>query len=126
MAAAKLFMRRGVGIPAPMVALMTLMPMFRKFAANGHTLMFDYAALGEHNMHGRPLDPEEWATVSCPTLVAYGSKTAAGLKHASKSLAGVLPNATVREIPGQNHNVSVNTAVSLITEFVAGQTALAS
>ncbi len=120
MAAARVFMRKGVGIPAPMVTIMTLMPMFRKFAANGHTLLFDYEALGDHNMHGSPLQPEEWATVTCPTLVTYGGKTVEGLKHASRSLAEVLPNATLLELPGQNHNISPAAIVPVLAEFVAG------
>jgi pimeloyl-ACP methyl ester carboxylesterase len=66
MAAAKHFMRNGIGMPAPVVALMSLMPPFRSFARNGLTLPFDHAALGDHNMHGRPLDPREWETVTCP------------------------------------------------------------
>lgn len=126
MRAAKHFMRAGVGIPAPMVAVMALMPTFKKFAANAHTLMFDYAALGEHNMHGAPLRAEEWTTVTCPTLVAYGAKTAAGLKHASRALADVLPNASLRELAGQDHNVSPEAIVPLLAQFVAGSPALGS
>jgi pimeloyl-ACP methyl ester carboxylesterase len=122
--AAKYFMRNAIGMPAPLVAAMTLMPMFRKFAANGLTLTFDYAALGDHNMHGRPLEAREWATVTCPTLVAYGAKTYPVIKHASKSLADVLPNATLRELPGQNHNVSPNAIVPVLAQFVAGSVGL--
>src|SRR4051794_24162534 len=120
MRAAKHFMRNGMGMPGPLVAAMTLMPMFKQFAASGLTLPFDYAALGDHNMHGRPLQAEEWTTVTCPTLVVYGSKTYPVLKHASLALAEVLPNATLRELPGQNHNVSVGAIVPVLTEFVAG------
>jgi pimeloyl-ACP methyl ester carboxylesterase len=123
--AAKHFMRNAVGIPGPLVAVMSLLPMFKQFAANGHTLTFDYAALGDHNMHGSTLRAEEWATVTCPTLVAYGAKTVAGLKHASRALAHVLPNATLRELPGQNHNVSPSAIVPVLAEFVAGSAALA-
>jgi pimeloyl-ACP methyl ester carboxylesterase len=118
-AAAKHFMRSAVGMPGPLVAVMSLVPMFKQFAANGHTLPFDYAALGDHNMHGSPLRAEEWERVRCPTLVVYGGKTAAGLKHASKALATVLPNATLRELPGQNHNVSPKSIVPVVAEFVA-------
>jgi len=125
MAAAKHFMRDGIGVPGPFVALMTLMPMFRRFAANGLTLPFDYAALGDHNMHGRPLQADEWATVSCPTLVAYGAKTYPVLKHASRALGEVLPNATLRELPGQNHNVSSSAIVPLLADFVARPTTAA-
>jgi hypothetical protein len=57
-------MRNGIGMPAPFVALMSLMPTFRQFARNGLTLPFDHAALGDHNMHGKPLSRDEWATVT--------------------------------------------------------------
>jgi pimeloyl-ACP methyl ester carboxylesterase len=120
--AAKHFMRNAVGLPRSLVAVMSLLPMFRAFAANGLTLPFDYAALGDHNMHASPLRAEEWATVTCPTLVAYGAKTVSGLKHASRALADVLPNATLREPPGQNHNVSARAIVSVLDEYVAGGT----
>jgi len=123
--AAKHFMRSAVGIPAPLAAVMSLLPMFKGFAVNGHTLTFDYAALGDHNMHGAPLQAEEWATVTCPTLVAYGSKTAAGLKHASRALADVLPDATLRELPGQTHNVSASAIGPVLAEFVAGSAVVA-
>jgi pimeloyl-ACP methyl ester carboxylesterase len=125
MAAAKHFMRKGIGMPAPAVAVMSLLPMFRRFAANGHTLMFDYLALGDHNMHGDPLMGEEWAAVTCPTLVAYGSKTYPVLRHASRALADVLPNATLLEMPGQNHNVSPSAMVPVLAEFVTGAAAVA-
>jgi pimeloyl-ACP methyl ester carboxylesterase len=124
MRAAKHFMRNAIGMPRPLVPLMTLMPMFRSFAANGLTLTFDHAALGDHNMHGRPLQAAEWASVTCPTLVVYGSKTYPVLKHASRALADVLPNATLRELPGQNHNVTANAIVPLLAQFVAGHAAV--
>jgi len=122
--AAKHFMRNGVGMPAPLVAVMALMPSFRKFAANGLTLTFDYAALGDQNMHGRPLRAEEWATVTCPALVVYGSKTYPVLRHASQALAEVLPNAALRELPGENHNVSPDAIVPLLAQFVAASETL--
>jgi pimeloyl-ACP methyl ester carboxylesterase len=118
MGAAKHFMRNGVGLPAAMVTVMSVLPMFKRFAANGLTLPFDLAALGEHNMHGWPLEGEEWATVMCPTLVAYGSKTYPQLKHAARSAAEVLPNATLREIPGQKHNIKARAIAPVVAEFV--------
>src|SRR5947199_119733 len=80
----------------------------------------DDAGLGDHNMPGRPLLAEEWATVTCPALVVHGSKTYPVLEHAAIALADVLPNATLRELPGQNHNVSPSAIVPLLAEFVAG------
>jgi pimeloyl-ACP methyl ester carboxylesterase len=117
MGAAKHFLRN-VGMPGPIVTVMSRVPMFKRFAANGHTLMFDYLALGDENMHGSPLRAEEWAAVNCPTLVVYGSKTYPSLKHASRSLADVLPDATLYELPGQKHAVKPNAIVPVIADFV--------
>jgi pimeloyl-ACP methyl ester carboxylesterase len=119
MGAAKHFLRN-VGVPGPMVSVMSLVPMFKRFGANGHTLMFDYLALGDQNMHGSPLRAEEWATVTCPTLVVYGSKTYPSLKHASRSLAGALADATLRDLPGQKHAVKPDAIAPVVAEFVAG------
>jgi pimeloyl-ACP methyl ester carboxylesterase len=53
-AAVKLFLRGAMRMPAPVVAIMRLMPIWKDMAANAHTLPYDWAALGEHNMHGDP------------------------------------------------------------------------
>src|SRR5437868_979346 len=50
--AAKHFMRNAIRLPAPFVALMPLMPMWKELKANALTLPYDWAALGEHNMAG--------------------------------------------------------------------------
>jgi pimeloyl-ACP methyl ester carboxylesterase len=114
------FMRNAIGIPAPFVALMRLMPMWKGMKAVAHTLPYDWAALGDHNMHGDPLRPEEWASVTVPTLVVYGSKSPAGLQKGSRALAQVLPNAELRELEGQAHNVSMKALAPVLAEFFAG------
>lgn len=43
-------MRNAIGIPAPFVALMPLMPMWKALKATAHTLPYDWAALGKHTM----------------------------------------------------------------------------
>jgi hypothetical protein len=60
------FMRNSMGIPAPVVALMRLMPMWKGLKATAHTLPYDWAALGRHTMYGAPLSADEWAAVTVP------------------------------------------------------------
>jgi hypothetical protein len=60
------------------------------------------------------------ADIGVEKLVVYET-----LAHASRALADVLPNATLRELPGQNHNVSRSAIVPLLAEFVAGSKAVA-
>jgi pimeloyl-ACP methyl ester carboxylesterase len=119
--AVKHFMRNSVGVPAPLVALMRLMPMWKGLKATAHTLPYDWAALGKHTMYGAPLDAEEFAPVTPPTLVAYGAKSPAVLRQGSRALAEVLPTAELRELKGVSHNVKMNVLAPVLAEFFTAE-----
>jgi pimeloyl-ACP methyl ester carboxylesterase len=116
------FMRNGIGVPAPFVALMQLMPMWKDLKSTAHTLPYDWAAMGPHNMCHKPLDPAEWASVTPPALIAYGSKSPSNLKNGSRAIAEALPNAELREVEGQTHNISIDALVNLLTDFLSEET----
>jgi pimeloyl-ACP methyl ester carboxylesterase len=118
--AVKHFMRNSMGIPAPFVALMRLMPMWKGLKATAHTLPYDWAALGRHTMYGAPLDAKEWASVTVPTLVAYGANSPAVLRQGSRALAEVLPNAQLRELKGVSHNPKMDLLAPPLADFFAG------
>lgn len=118
--AVKHFMRNAIGIPAPFVALMRLMPMWKGIEATALTLPYDWAALGKHTMYGAPLNAEEWASVEVSTLVAYGAKSPAVLQDGSRALAEALPNAALRELKGVSHNLKMNVLAPVLAEFFAG------
>jgi pimeloyl-ACP methyl ester carboxylesterase len=118
--AVKHFMRNAIGIPAPFVALMRLMPMWKGLRKTAHTLPHDWAALGAHTMYGAALDPNEWAGVTMPALVVYGGKSPEPLREGSKALSAVLPDAQLRELAGASHNVKTGVVVPLLAEFFAG------
>jgi pimeloyl-ACP methyl ester carboxylesterase len=118
--AVKHFMRNAIGIPAPFVALMRLMPMWKGLKATAHTLPYDWAALGKHTMYGAPLNADEWASVTVPTLVAYGAKSPAVLEQGSRALAEMLPNADLRELEGVGHNVRMNVLAPVLAGFFTG------
>jgi pimeloyl-ACP methyl ester carboxylesterase len=111
------FMRNAVGVPAPFVALMRLMPMWKELKANAHTLPYDWAVLGEHTMYGSALDPDEWAALRVPTLVVHGGKSPAVLQEGSRALAEVLPNSVLRELDGVGHNVKMEALAPLLVKF---------
>jgi pimeloyl-ACP methyl ester carboxylesterase len=121
--AVKHFMRGAMGIPAPVVAAMRLMPMWKELEANAMTLPYDWTALGEHNMRGEPLQSEEWASVTVPTLVVYGAKSPSNLQKGSRALAEVLPNAEVRALEGVSHNLKVKPLAPMLLEFFAEEPA---
>ena len=119
--AVKHFMRNAIGIPAPFVALMRLMPMWKGLEGTAHTLPYDWAALGKHTMYGAPLNAEEWAAVEVPTLVVYGGKSPAVLQQGSRALAEVLPNAELREVAGVSHNLKMNVLAPVLAGFFTSE-----
>lgn len=113
------FMRNAIGLSAPVVAIMRLLPMWREMTAVADTLPYDWAALGGANMRGEPLDEAEWATVAVPTLVAYGARSPRELQAGSRALGEVLPNAELHELPRASHNVPASALAPLLGAFFA-------
>jgi pimeloyl-ACP methyl ester carboxylesterase len=124
-AAVKHFMRNAMGIPAPFVLMMRMMPIWRDLRAVAHTLPYDWVALGSQRMYGAPIDADEWASVTMPTLVVAGEKSPEVLRSSSRALAAALPNARFRELAGVSHNLKMKTLAPVLGEFfgTAGATA---
>jgi hypothetical protein len=58
-------------------------------------------------------------TSRLPDAGRLGSKTDPQLKHAARAVATALPDATVRELPGQKHNVRAGAIAPVVAEFVS-------
>lgn len=117
--AVKHFMRNAMGMPAPVVTAMRLMPGWKDMEANAPTLRYDWAALGEHNMQGGPLRADEWGPVTVPALVICGAKSSSGLRNGSRALAEVLPDAKLRVLDGMGHRLKVNLLAPVLADFLA-------
>jgi pimeloyl-ACP methyl ester carboxylesterase len=109
-AAIKYFMRM-VGVPAPIVFIMTLMRgMWRKLQAVAPTLPYDMAIMGDWL-------PTRFSSLKTPTLAIYGGKTQGRLKRAIEELVKVLPNVRQEVLPGQTHNVSAAVLVPALVAY---------
>jgi pimeloyl-ACP methyl ester carboxylesterase len=112
--AIKYFMRDMVGVPAPVVVMMKLMPwIWRKLKAVAHTLPYDAAV-----MNGFVVPASRLAAIKVPTLVLHGSKTDARLKQAAEAVAGAVPGARQRALDGQTHNVKPSVLTPAVVEFL--------
>ena len=118
--AVKMFMRF-VGAPAVFTAVMPLTPGLGQ-AQGGRA----DPALRPHDHAGPPaggpLTAGEWAAVKVPTLVAAGAKSPAWMTNGTRALAGALPDATYRTLPGQNHMVKAQAIAPVLTEFFTPRT----
>jgi pimeloyl-ACP methyl ester carboxylesterase len=116
--AVQLFLK-AVGAPAVFVALMRLMPVWSKLKAVAHTIPYD-GAIVQDNQRGKPLPPGRWASVTIPTLVMDGGKSPVWMRHATASLAHILPNARYRTLDGQAHMVKGEAHAPVLAEFFKG------
>ncbi|MGW4485691.1 alpha/beta fold hydrolase [Amycolatopsis sp. NPDC004368] len=114
--AVKLFMRVGVGLPAPMVAMMRLMPAWPKLKGVAHTLPYDTAIMDGHQA-GRPLPEGRWSGIAAPSLVVDGGKSPGWMRAGVAQLAQTLPGATYRTLPGQTHLVKASVLAPVLADF---------
>jgi len=111
--AVKYFMRDMVGVPAPAVVMMRLMPwIWPKLVAVAHTLPYDAAVMTAFR-----IPRARFASIDVPTLVMNGSKTDSRLREAAQAIVGVVPGACHRELKGQTHNVKPDVLTPAVVEF---------
>ena len=113
--AVKMFMK-GVGVPAIGIFFMRVMPVWKKLAAIGHTLPYDLGMTTPYQQ-GKPLPAGRWSDASMPTLVMDGGKSPAWMRNAQAAIARLLPHATARTLPGQNHMVGADAIAPQLIEF---------
>lgn len=113
--AVRYFMRRGVGLPAPMVAMMRFIPAWSTLKSLAHTLPYDTALTAELQ-HGRPLPADRWSSVSAPTTVICGGKSPVWMQSAMRELAAVVPGAQHRTLEGQTHIVKPRALAPMLVE----------
>jgi pimeloyl-ACP methyl ester carboxylesterase len=117
-AAVQLFLR-SVGVPAPVLAVMRLLPLWSKLKAIAHTLPYDGAIIEPHQ-HGTPPQRAEWSAVTIPALVVAGGSSPDWMRNGNRALADALPNGRYETLPGQTHNLRPAAHVGILTEFGRG------
>jgi pimeloyl-ACP methyl ester carboxylesterase len=116
--AVRLFMRH-VGMPAPLVSLMRLMPAWGKLKRVAHTLPYDGEIMGDTQL-GRPLPAARWPGTKVKTLVIVGGKSPAFFHTGTTMLADLLPNAEHRVLDGQTHMVKAKVLGPALIDYWAG------
>lgn len=113
--AVRYFLRDMVGMPAPLVWGMRLVPMWSKLERVAHTLPYDAAVMGDGSVPA-----ERAAGVRVPTLVMAGARSPAPLRQAARAVADAVPGARHRLLEGQGHNVSPRAVAPVLVEHFAG------
>jgi pimeloyl-ACP methyl ester carboxylesterase len=110
--AVKFFLKDMVGVPAMIVFIMKIMPVWSKLKSVAHTLPYDVAVLGNFS-----LPRDRAASVKTPTLVSGGDKSPATMQQAMKKLSEVMPNSKLNMLKGQIHNVAGKAIAPVLIKF---------
>jgi pimeloyl-ACP methyl ester carboxylesterase len=112
--AVELFQTRLVGIPEQIVVQMRNAPFRPALEAMAHTLVYEAELLGDQNLPTAKLK-----SLKTPTLAVYGSESPPVLRDAAKAIAEALPNANVRALDGQAHDIVPSALTPVLLEFFA-------
>lgn len=114
--AVKTFMRT-VGAPAPFIALMRLMPAWKRLTAVAHTLPYDFSLVIDHEQ-GRPLPPGFYDRVEAATLVMAGGKSPQYMRNSQAAIADAVPSGRLETLPGQTHMIKAKVVGPVLTHFL--------
>jgi pimeloyl-ACP methyl ester carboxylesterase len=114
--AAALFMTAAAGVPAEAVAGMRAAPFWPAVVAVAHTVAYDGRIMGT-TMSGKPLPADRWAAVTVPVLVFHGDRTEPWLAAGSRAAADLLPTATLRAVPGEQHSAASDVFADAVRQF---------
>jgi pimeloyl-ACP methyl ester carboxylesterase len=116
--AVRTFMRT-VGAPAPIVAVMRLLPVWRRLKAVAHTLPYDLSIVVPFQQ-GEPLAAGYYDGVRSETLVIAGGKSPAYMRNAQAAITGAVPRGRLETLAGQTHMIKPKVVAPLVERFLAG------
>lgn len=103
---------KSVGVTDKQVQAMQRLPLWNSLTAMATTLEYDTVEIMERYP---TIDPQ---TIDAPTLVMYGTASPAFMAETAEELSKAMPNATLRSLEGQTHDVKPDVlAPALVTVF---------
>ena len=111
--AVEYFLTAGLGMPAAMVSEMRGAPVWQGFEAVAHTLVYDTVLMDGQDT----LLAERAPTVTAPALLIDGGASPPWAAAAVEALAGILPHAERRTLPGQTHDVAAEVLAPALEAF---------
>lgn len=104
-----------VGVPADQIKGMRETPVWSAFLAAAPTLAYDYAVMGKRGV----VPAERASNVTIPVLVMNGGESPPFMQETAQLLSQAMPNAELRIVEGQGHDVSQAVLAPILAEFFA-------
>jgi pimeloyl-ACP methyl ester carboxylesterase len=101
-----------IGMPRFFIWLLPLFPEWKTMVALAPTLAYDFALTNDFP----PL--ERMSHIAIPIHIMVGEKSPVSIRQVAKQLSTAIPNASFEQLAGQNHMVSANALLPLLTAFL--------
>jgi pimeloyl-ACP methyl ester carboxylesterase len=110
--AVEYFMSQVVRLPDEFVAQAKAAPWWPSQEALAHTLPYDARIMGDYS-----IPSDRVSSVKAPTLVLIGGASFPFIRQSAEALVGVLPDARLRELEGQTHDVDAEAVAVALKDF---------
>ncbi len=111
------YLTKIMGVPALVAGAMRMSPVWKKLVATADSTAHDFAVLKPFS-RGETLRAEDWAALTVPVLLLVGGRSAPALTKGAKRIIEVLPDATLRELPGVSNDPVAAELAPAIGEFL--------
>lgn len=111
---------RLLGMPALIVTVLPVLPMWKRLTAAADTLPHDFEIVSPYR-RGLPLPEAHYAGILSETLLVSGGKSPDYMQHAPVSIAGQIRGARTTVLEGQTHEVDAEVLAPVLADhFAAG------
>jgi pimeloyl-ACP methyl ester carboxylesterase len=104
---------KSVGVSDKQLAALKRLPMWKGLTAMAPTLAYDTIELMEQ------YPKTDVRSIKTPTLVMHGAASPAFMGDTAQKLSDTMPNATLRALEGQTHDVKADVLAPVLSEFLS-------
>src|SRR5262249_40595507 len=104
--------------PGFMVAMMRVLPVWKKLTSVAPTLPHDYAIVLDRQQ-GSPLPEGAYAAVTQPVLVIAGGKSPAYLQNSQAAIVEALADGRLETLPRQTHMIKAKVTAPVVAAHLS-------
>ena len=106
---------RLMGVPAPLVVVLPLLPVWKRLTASADTLPHDFEIVSPYR-RGLPLPERHYAAIVSVTLLIAGGKSPEYMRRAPEAISAQIPAARTTVLEGQTHEVKADVIAPVLAQ----------
>ncbi len=106
-------------MPAPLVVVLPLLPMWKRLTASADTLPNDFEIVSPYR-RGLPLPERHYAAIVSDTLLIAGGKSPDYMRRAPEAIAAQIAGARTSMLEGQSHEVKADVIAPVLAQHFSG------